>query len=229
MARLLIMLLFIASLLVSCNSNEIAESKDVNPESVYLSYRVSGDEETEMATVKLQFRFGGANGTTLVLTDPAGVTLDGKQLTVDSSGFDGAYYEAMLPVADFAGTHTIVFTSYDGKQYEEKFEYPVMSFVQELPARVKRGAFNIELDGLRNNDRVEVVLTDTSYYSKDIARIDTVKNGRIHLSELDMENLSNGPIVLELIRQESRWLGNAPKEGGRIHINYGLKREFVLE
>jgi len=213
----------------SCSSNEIGDSKDVNPETVYVNYRVSGDEETAMATVQLQFRFGGKNGTTLVLTEPAGVTLDGKQLTVDSSRFNGAYYETMIPVADFAGKHTIVFTGYDGKQYKEEFDYPVLSFAQELPAQVKRGPLNIELNGLNDKDRVEVILTDTSYYSKDIARTDTVKNGRIHISALDMENLRNGPIVLELIRQENRPLNQAPQEGGRIQISYGLKREFTLE
>lgn len=229
MARLFVLTIIISSVFISCHSNEIAEGKDVNPEAVYLSYRVSGDEETAIATVQLQFRFGGKNGTTLVLTDPAGVTLDGKQLAVDSSRFNGAYYETMIPVAEFAGKHTIVFTGNDGRQYKEEFDYPVMTFKEELPAQVKRGALNLELNGLNENDRVEVILTDTSYTSKDVARMDTVKNGHIHISDLDMDNLSNGPIVLELIRQENRWMDQAPKEGGRIQISYGLKREFVLE
>lgn len=229
MARWLIALLFISPVLVSCSSNEIADDKDVNPETIYLSYKVSGDEDTEIATVQLQFRFGGPHGTTLVLTEPASVTLDGKPLTVDSSSFNGAYYEVMQPLSEFAGKHSIVFTGFDGKTYTEEFEYPLMRFKEELPERVKRGVLNLEMEGLKANDKVEVILTDTSYYSKDIARTDTIRSGRIHLSELDMENLVDGPIVLELIRQENRWITNAPDEGGRIQISYRMQREFVLE
>ena len=49
-------------LAVSCTSNEIGNSKDVNPESIYFDYRVWGDEESQDITVKLQYRFGGQNG-----------------------------------------------------------------------------------------------------------------------------------------------------------------------
>ncbi|HEY6506043.1 MAG TPA: hypothetical protein VIZ28_18840, partial [Chitinophagaceae bacterium] len=110
-------------ILGSCTSNEIGNSKDVNPESVYFDYRVWGDEESGDITVKLQYRFAGPNGTTLVLEEPGKVELDGVKIPVDSSLMSGAYYEMTKTVKEFTGRHTIVFTDPAGKEYKEEFSF----------------------------------------------------------------------------------------------------------
>ena len=71
-------LLFIlpSILLFACTSNEIGNSKDVNPDAIYFDYKIWGEEGNENVTVKLQYRFGGQNGTTLTMEDPAKVELD---------------------------------------------------------------------------------------------------------------------------------------------------------
>jgi hypothetical protein len=55
-------------ILVSCASNEIGESKDVNQDKIYQDFSIQYDEETEKATIQSQFRFAGQDGTTLVLS-----------------------------------------------------------------------------------------------------------------------------------------------------------------
>jgi hypothetical protein len=218
-----------AIVLAACTSNEIGSSKDVTPETVYFDYRVWGDEQSDNVTVKLQYRFAGENGTTLVLEDPSHVELDGQKIAVDSSKMSGAYYEMNLPALDFAGQHTIVFTDMAKKVYKEEFDFSIISFKKPFPATINRQDLEIELDGTAPEDYVRLLLTDTSSFSKGIDRIDTIKDGRILISRADLENLHNGPISLEIIKEDEKLLKQATKEGGRLSLSYGLKREFELK
>jgi hypothetical protein len=230
MPRLFKYLLYIIYLLpfFSCTSNEIGNSKDVNPESIWFDYKVWGDEESGDMTVKLQYRFAGPNGTTLLLVDPGKTELDGVAIKADSSKMNGAYYEVNKPVKDFAGRHTIVFTDITGKQYKEEFSFQPISLKTKVPAVIKRDDLVFELDGLAPQDYVRVMLTDTASFSEGISRIDTVKNGRITITKTDLENLRNGPVHLEISKEDEKRIKNGTKEGGKFSISYELKREFEL-
>src|SRR5215207_4234070 len=109
--------------LFSCTSNEIGNSKDVNPDAVFFEYKIWADESREEVTVNLQYRMGGKNGTTLVLGEPSKVLFDGEQLKVDSAKVTGAYYEIQRPFSSFAGKHTILFIDVNKKEYKEEFEF----------------------------------------------------------------------------------------------------------
>jgi hypothetical protein len=213
----------------SCTSNEIGSSKDVNPESIYFDYKIWGEEGHENLTVKLQYRFAGENGTTLTMEKPAKVELDGEPITVDSSKMTGAFYELLKPVKKFSGDHTITFTDYTEKQYREKFSFQPLVLLTPVPSVQKREKMVLDVKGLDEKGIVRVILTDTSFASEGINRIDTIKNGQVIITEQDLKNLVNGPIQLELNKEEERPVKNGTREGGRINVSYGLKREFVLE
>ncbi len=213
----------------SCTSNEIGNSKDVNPETIWFDYRIWGQEGTDEVTVKLQYRFAGETGTTLVLTEPSKVELDGRVVPVDSSKYAGAYYEMQEPVDSFKGKHTIVFTDVNKKQYKEEFHFHPMALRSKIPASLTRSDLVFELDGLEPVDYVRVLLSDTSSKSEGINRVDTVKNGRLHLSKSQLGSLVNGPITLELIRESEKPVKSSTAEGGKIAVSYGLRREFSLK
>ncbi|MBL7738017.1 MAG: hypothetical protein JNK14_02275 [Chitinophagaceae bacterium] len=216
-------------ILAGCTSNEIGNLKDVNPESIYFDYTVWGDEESGEVTVKLQYRFAGPNGTTLVLDDPSKVELDGVAISVDSSKMNGAYYEVTRPVKEFAGKHSIVFTDPNKKQYKEEFHFQPIQLVTQLPAVITRGDMVLEVQGLAPKDYVRILMTDTAFYSEGIARVDTVENGRIHISKEALSRLTSGPVHLQLSREDEKWVKNGTREGGRLSVSYGLKREFELK
>jgi len=216
-------------LLLSCNSNEIGNSKDVNPDAVYFDYKIWGEETYDNITIYLQYRMGGKNGTTLMLDSPAKVELDGEEIKVDSAGLTGAFYEIDRPVESFAGKHEIVFTDLNKKQYRESFEFSLLKLKTTLPAEISRGDLAFDLEGVRNNDRVRVVATDTSFNSRDINEIDTVKNGRVILRLDQLRNLVNGPVTLQLSAESEKSIKKGTKEGGRISISYMIQREFVLK
>lgn len=218
-----------ALIFFSCSSNEVGNAKDVNPESIYFDYKVWGEEGNDDATVMLQYRFAGKNGTTLVLEEPAKVELDGDSIRVDSSNMNGAYYEIIKPAKDFVGKHTITFTNLENKQYKEDFDFKPISLRSKIPNEIKRGDLTFDLDGLEPVDYVRVLLTDTSFESKDINWVDTVKNGRVTISADDLKNVVNGPVHLELIKEIDKPIKNGTREGGSFSFSYGLKREFVLK
>jgi hypothetical protein len=225
---LFLSILSVCFFFISCTSNEIGNGKDVNPNAIYFDYRIWGNEGDDAITVMLQYRFGGSNGTTLVLEEPSKVELDGQQIITDSSRMTGAFYEMVKPVKEFTGKHSIVFTDINQKQYKEEFSFQPIALRTTIPAEIERDELVFELDGLDPIDYVRVLLNDTSFVSEGINRMDTVRNGRVIISRQDLETVVNGPIHLELYKEVERPVRNGTDEGGKLAITYGVKREFVL-
>lgn len=216
--------------LFSCTSNEIGNIKDVNPDAVFFDYEVRAEEGKEDVTVNLQYRMGGKNGTTLVLDEPSKVKLDGEQLKVDSAKITGAYYEVQKPFASFAGKHSISFIDLNRKEYTEEFEFTPFTIEPNVPSVLERGDLVFTFKGLEPIDILSVTLTDTSFQSADITNdTDTVRNGRLVIASYRLSALVNGPINLQLYKEVDKPVKNGTKEGGNLHIRYGLNRHFELK
>lgn len=211
-----------------CTSNEIGSSKDVNPDAVFFDYEIWSEEGRENVTVNLQYRMGGPNGTTLILDKPSKVLLDGEELTVDSANLSGAYYEAQKPLTAFAGKHTITFIDLNKKEYKEEFVFTPFIIDPDVPAVLTRGDLVFDLKGLNPVDYIRVVITDTSFESHDINDVDTVKNGRLVLLAERLSVLKSGPVNLQFYKELEKPVKNGTKEGGKLSVTYGLKREFEL-
>jgi hypothetical protein len=220
---------FVLLLIASCTSNEIGNSKDVNPESIYFDYRVWGNEDGGYITTRLQYRFAGPSGTTLLLANPAKAEIDGVAISADSSKMNGAYYEVTKPLKEFTGPHSIVFTDLNGKQYREEFNFQPMSLKTSVPKIVNRADLVFELDGLAPTDYIRVMLSDTASFSEGISRIETVRNGRINITKAQLASLINGPILLEFSKEDEKRVKNSTKEGGKLSVSYEVRREFELK
>jgi hypothetical protein len=212
-----------------CASNEVGNSKDVNPDAIYFEYKIWANEKDSLATVYLQYRMGGHNGTTLVLNDPAKVQFDGEEIHVDSAKLSGAYYEIQKPLRSFAGEHNIFYKDQNNKEYTEKFSFKPFSLKTNIPSTVKRSDLPFDFEGLEPVDYLRVFATDTSFASVDINETDTVKNGRVIITKNQLNNLVNGPVALQFFKEEERPLKNTTKTGGKIFISYSLQRRFELK
>mgnify|MGYP006899131288 CR=1 FL=1 len=221
--------ILVSAFIFSCTSNEVGNSSDVNPETVYFDYKISGEEGNNDITVMLQYRFAGKNGTTLLLDSSSKVELDGERLKADSSKYTGAFYEIQKPVDAFAGKHTITYTDISGKTYTEEFEFRPISLLADVPETLTRGDLQFEIGGLAATDYVHVMMTDTAFGSNGLSRVDTVKDGRLVIKKADLKGLVNGPVAFELAREEERPVKNGTSEGGRILISYRLKKDFLLK
>lgn len=218
-----------AVILFSCTSNEIGNSKDVNPDAVYFDYQVNGSEGDNYVTVKLQYRFGGPNGTTLVLQEPSMVKLDGDTLKVDSSRMLGAYYEDQHVAKYFAGQHTIEFTDLNKKVYTESFNWEPIAITGKFPLKMKKEDLLISLSGTHPGDRIRVVVNDTSSASEGINRVDTLQNGSILISKADLAPLVSGPLRVELYQEQDEPLKHSTPEGGRLSLSYVVRRQIDLK
>ena len=211
------------------NKVEIGNAKDVDPQSIFYDYKVMAEEGDNDATVKLQYRFGGPNGTTLVLDKPCNVTIDGVELQTDSARLTGAFYELVKPVDSFKGKHTIVFTDRDKKEHKEEFDFEPFTLAKELPEKIKRKPFNIALKGLPDSTvYLRLVMTDTSFHSEGVNEMINVEKGKLKVNEVMLSKLKEGPINIEIYREEERPVRNGSREGGNISITYGIKRQFEL-
>jgi hypothetical protein len=213
----------------SCTDNEVSNIKDVNPDAIFFEYKIRGEENDSNITVYLQYKRSGPNGTALILTEPAKAELDGEIISRDSAKLTGAFYEIRKPLDGFAGKHTILFTDIDDKQYSEEFVFQPFELKTKIPATLNRGPLAFDFEGLEDDDHLRVTLTDTSFMSKDINEIDTLKNGRLIIPENKLENLVDGPITLQLYKEIEKPVENGTRAGGRIVVSYGMRRVFELK
>ncbi len=213
---------------LGCTSHDQRPGKKVNPDLVFLDYRIWGDEERNIVTVTLQFRQGNRDGDAISLVHPANVVLDDEPLKPDSSKMNGVYYEINKAVREFEGDHEIVYTNSQGEQFRESFYFSIMQLKTHIQSPVRRKDLVFNLAGLDSSDFIHVIMTDTSFYGRGIDRVDTVKAGQLVISQADLENIRNGPVFLEFYREENWPLKETTAAGGRMSISYSLKRAFDL-
>jgi hypothetical protein len=221
---------FVSFLLIlfitSCSSNEIGESKDVNQAAIYQDYKIVYEEGVNDDQVEIwsQFRFAGADGTTLVLTKPSSVTLDGKNIKVDSSDFTGAFYRLQTPVKTFFGKHRFVFTDINKKRFINDFSFDSLK-MSPLPATVsKTQPLNIQFEttSLAGDDYIELaaINTDSSFSIKHLASEDS---NIISIPVSELKRQKGNKLKLEGLVCRKIPLKQSTKEGGKIIIYYLLK------
>ncbi|MES2850979.1 MAG: hypothetical protein V4685_18145 [Bacteroidota bacterium] len=214
-----------ASLLfTSCASNEIGQSKDVNPETVYQQYHFVFTEGDKNAEITAWFRFAGENGTTLELNSPGKFEYDGIVLQVDSSDFEGAFYQSFTPPEKAIGKHTLLFTGIDSKQYENSFS--VDSFTIAVPgsgiSKLAPAQVKFTAPVLQGEDYIELTTegTDSSFTIKHTAD----EKGDyciIPVAELQRQKKNEFSLIATLHRKLS--LQQQTKQGGEIITRQTLK------
>ncbi len=219
--RLGFLFLIMSVVLVSCVSND----KKQGAQNLYANYSISGEEGKEFVTVFLQFSDGSEDFAS-VLKHPAQVFLDDILLTADSARESGAFYELQVPVEEFAGTHVIRYVDEAGAEYKEEFSFEPFRLNTQLEEVMTRQNLILDLEGVEDKEMLRVVIIDTSFGSDGVNELDTIVNRQLDLREF-LPDLSNGPIVLHLFKEEDRKITTGQK--GKISITYGLKREFELK
>jgi len=221
-----ITLLFLAFL--GCTNVDVRHEKS-DPNDIYLDYIGWGDEETGSITLKLQFRAGGPNQQAMLLRAPSSVMLDNRVLQPDSTKFAGPYYEFIVPVGDFGGEHSIVFTDNQNRKYTTHFEFPVVRFKSEPDSVIGRKDFGLDLEGHKPEGHIRVLMTDTSFYGRGIEKIDSFDNKPLIITREDLRELRNGPVYMELFREEDKELPETMNAGGRFYLSYSLNRSLILK
>ena len=222
-----VIFLFAILVFTACNNRDKIHKK-INSSQLYFDYTVTAEESGADVTCLLQFKENSLDGSS-VNVKPGKVELDGQIIEGDSAGLSGYYYEVQKPIDSFAGNHTIVFTSSDGKIFKEEFEFTPFTLAKELPGKISRKPFTIQLKNFPDNQTtLQLLMLDTAFVSKGFNDSIAVVNGQVKIDQSILNNLKNGPINLELYMEKETPLKQHTSAGGRLSITYGLKREFEL-
>ena len=218
----------IALIAASCQDTEIANSKDVNPETIYTSYSVVYREDDNKVETRAQFRFGGITGTTLVLNAPSSIKLNGRILSVDSTKAQGAFYDAVFNTAAFTGKHTYVFTNANNKIYTNEFVFKPLKLVTKIPATITAKNLALSFTGLKDGSLVNITVADTAFKTDNIAVTDTLQNGTITINANSLKALSSGPLRINIDAFITGPLQQKTTEGGKLTIRHALKERATI-
>lgn len=217
--------------LASCASNEIANSADVKQSGIHQRYTISYTEENNQTHVKAMYRFGGENGTTLVLSPPSTVTFNGENMTRYESEFVGAYYNAAFskPLPNGAKC-TFVFTDTDGKTYTNSIMFNPL-LLGQIPKEVKKGLpleIPMVTNPLKFGDKITVHLSDSTNSNSFV--LENVNLEKRLIIPATILNELSGTVSLEISRSNNSLLTEKTDEGGTISFEYILKkREFEIK
>lgn len=212
-----------ALIFVSCTSNEIGYSHDVNPETIYMDYNIYYDEDEDSISCFLQYRFAGENGTTLVLSQPSFVSIDNDVLGVDSSDFSGAYYQKNYFAKTFKGTHVIAFTDVNGKTKNESFYFNPIKLSNKNLTPCKQNDLVFNFTGIEESNVVEINISDTSSQTEDLVVKAKPVNGKLIIKSNELEKLAIGPCTIEVYENSTKPLQQSTAEGGKITIVHLIK------
>jgi len=223
-ASLILLLSTLTIGLAQCTSSEIGESKDVSQDKIYQSYDINYKESEPSASVTCQYRFAGKDGTTLILSNPSSVSLDGTSLQVDSSAGRGAYYEGNKPGADFFGKHEVVFTDINNKKFVNDFNFERFRLI-DIPSIVNKNQplkIGFETTPLKAGDQIVLSSTNTdSTFSVTYSNTDSGKYIIIPAKELQRQKGTELGLVADLYREIP--LQQQTVEGGKISVRHTLK------
>jgi hypothetical protein len=159
--RIIASVTVLSLLFASCKDEEIGGIKDVAQNKIYQQYDVRHDEGEPSVMVKATLRFAGKNGTTLVLDAPSSIRFDGKEVQVDSTKMEGAFYQFNLPAGNFTGKHSFSFTDINAKSYNNEFVFDVFDLTIPQQASASQG-FTVNYNGipLRGDDFIYLDVRD---------------------------------------------------------------------
>ena len=177
-----------------------------------------------MATCMLQFFDGPKKRQGIRLPPPAEVLVDGVPLTGDSAGMSGVFYEYRAPLATFQGQHVIQFRDEAGRRFVDSFSYAVfdMSGVRQQG----QNAYLINLEGLPEQSKVRVALTDTAFDHEGYNEFLPVTSGELILDSSVLGRLNSGPVQLHVSAEEDRPLKSGLRGG--ISVSYSTNSSFEL-
>lgn len=206
----------------SCASSEIANSEDVNQKKIHQLYSVYFDANNgDNYLVESQFRFGGNKGTTLRLSDPSSVTVNGEEMDEESNVLRGCFYESSL-----SGKNKFEFVFKDTEEKEYKNSCEVWSAeLKPFKEIYTENSLQIKWIGsdLKNNETITVTIKDGE---SNIATASTNVLGATYLiiNPSDMGNILEGNAEAFFTRTYSSDLAEAADDGGTIYTEYISKK-----
>ncbi|HJW17163.1 MAG TPA: hypothetical protein VJ499_08580, partial [Flavisolibacter sp.] len=208
----------------SCTNpeNKVEGSELTGP--LFYSLRIWGEEGNDSVTCMFQYHTGGINGPVVFPGENASVELDKKNMKPDSANLSGPYYDLRSPLQGFDGKHIVRFSG-NGSQFNDiPFEFHAFHSAPDWPLSIKKGQHEFKLENFpQEGSVVRLSMVDTSFTTNDFNEIVTVHDGILKITEAMLEELTPGPISMEITREQE-----ILDKKGKIWMSYSLRKEFEL-
>jgi hypothetical protein len=226
MVKLMGLVGIILVLMIGCLSKD--KKAEYTPDQLFLDYAVTTNEEDSMVYILLHFR-DAIGGDAVLLPAPANVQLDGKLLQPDSAKIGGYFYETFRPVTGFSGKHMITYTDTKNRVFRAEFNYQPLRLIGELPDSLDGSEIKFEFSGVSLGDQLYVVYRDTSTINEDFRKNAEPGEKFIDLLSTDFEDLHEGPVQLEFVRESTIPVKPAPPGGGQLYLSYVIRGELFFK
>lgn len=209
-------LLFTSLLLVSSCARDV--SVNVSQDSIYAEYRLVYEEAEDISYARATFRFGGATGTILELSDPAEVTADGTPL-----GWKPVlgWYESESAGIDSAST--FIYTDLDNNSFEnDLLMASSIGFPSDLDSISKSAAFTLEWEGapLATNESVIITINGINEGDVKVFIQNAAAANEIVLDKDKLEGIGTGEATIFMERYTVQNLLQGTTEGGTVWSRY---------
>lgn len=215
MIKLLKPALFAAPMLLSaCWSNDTIESKHVTDTEIFHVLSINEQAGTT-ASARAVYRVGGPTGTTVLLSEPGQIKVNGVRLGYSSMLFGGAQYTGEIPPA--GNGYTFILTEYSGRQRNWRIpRIAVAPQYDTLRISLSRGG-NIPLfaSEAKRNEEVDIIISqhDTSTSLSSGTRL-------VQLRAADLAAFRPGKARIQFSRSLSGKVSYKDHIGGSWHCNY---------
>jgi hypothetical protein len=224
--------LFILSIIIliiisSCASNETANSDKVNQSEIYQIYSVSYNAGDMELSARATFRFGGSNGTTLMLVNPSIVKFNTEEMPYKHGAFSGTYYE-INKQSDFIKNAVFYYKNNDKKTFDNSIKMQPIEIV-DFPSKVDTTKnYSVTWTGLpvANGETVTLVLEDKKYHTVSVST-NIVGAISIGFSPSDLKGLVGGSANIYISRKTDFPLKEGNHLGGTIYSTYTSRKVGV--
>jgi len=208
----------------SCVSNDTANSDSVKQSEIYQSYTFTYNASDMEMSATAYFRFGGSSGTTLLLSKPSSITLDGVEMAMGKSAFTGSYYE-LNQQTPFKGIYQFVFTDTEKKEYKNKLMIGNLAIINTDATISRKKGMTIKFEGLpvANGEKVILTIQDVNHGTRTVST-DIEKTSTITLKPEDLKDFPLGDANIFLTREQNSKLFQATHLGGNMNASYISKK-----
>jgi len=206
-----------SSLLVSCFSTDVSDSKDVNQEKVYQKYKVTVREGDNEVNCDATFRFDSQYGNTLHLTEPSKVTANGEEMQGDKKFLVGYMYETEVEKTE-VNTYTFSYINNDGKAFTNAITINPVAFSKNVPqtiSKAEKNKINWEGEKLGKHEELKLFITvnDTSHAT---ISVDRRGNKQFKINPSDFTGFAPGPGKMKIERYIKKDLDEKNSVGGTM-------------
>lgn len=209
-------------MLTGCPSNEVMESKNVSQSEIHQALSAVYDEEDNTGKVNAEFRVAGPNGTTLVLSEPSDIRVNGTELKLDTYLLGGVYYT--LSQGKRNGDLNFEFIDYDKKSYKNSFKMLPATFAQTLTELSKSETTKLAYMGpdLLGSETLKLTISGDSVSTTIDANL--AEKAFVITPDALKDFQPKENVTLSMERNQSGSLQQATARGGTFSITYRSKK-----